>query len=127
MIICKGKFNIDVYKITVHICVCSDNHSTTKAVNRIIKKYNEESYNHPCYGIVFCPDEDTSQNYLFLSIQDLNINTITHETDHIRNYVIQHAAIEEKDDSREASANLNGYINEKVFQFLDRKNIKYTS
>lgn len=125
MIISRGRFKIDIYRITIYIYICSDSEDTTKQANKIIRKYKEEEYTHPSEGLVFCPDDDTSINYLFLSVEDLSVNTITHETDHIRNNIIDHCAIVESDDARETSANLSGYINEKVFKFLQKKDIKF--
>lgn len=125
MILSRGKFRIEMYRITIFIYICPDSIDTTKEANKIIRRYKEEEYKHPSHGMVFCPDDDTSINYLLLSAEDLNVNTITHETDHIRNNVIDHCSIVETDESRETSANLSGYINEKVFQFLQKKGIKF--
>ena len=127
MILHKGKFKIDLFNIKVNIYICEDAEDVTLESNKFLKKHKEKLITFPCHGLVFCPDDDMSTNHLFLSLNGLSVNTITHETDHIRNNIIDYCSIIETDDGRETSANLSGYINEKVFQFLQKKgiNIKY--
>lgn len=124
MIIAKGKFKVELFGMTVFIIICDDEQSTTVEVNKVIKKYKETPFNHPCHGIVFTPDENLTYNYLFLSARNLTVNTITHETDHVRSNIIEFCSITEND-NKETSANLSGYLNEKVFRFLEKKNIKF--
>lgn len=127
MVIKKGSFKIDVYNYKVYIYICDNDDSLIETANKIIDKYKEPRIAHPCTASVFTPDLDLNICYLFLHQNDLGVNTITHETDHIRNYIIDLHSLTENTDSKEASANLNGYINERVFRFLVKNNfeIKY--
>ena len=75
--------------------------------------------------LYFCTNKNHRKYYIILSLKDLDVNTITHETDHLRNFIISFNSILENDDAREASANLNGYINERVFKFLDKYKIPF--
>ena len=126
MIIAKGKFTVDIYKMTVFIFICPNPWEVTREVNKLIRKYGEEEIEYNCHGVVFTPNDDLSLNYLLLSAEDLTVNTVTHETDHLRTNIIDYCSLVETSESKETSANLNGYINEKVFQFLQKKNINFT-
>lgn len=117
-IIKRTKFKIDLYNATVHILLCKNAELMLEEANKIIKKFGEDIMEHPAEGISFTPDIKGSDYYLFFCPEYLSVNTITHETDHIKNYIMDFYGINENNDSREVSANLNGYINQKVFKFL---------
>ncbi len=116
----RGKFNIDVYESVVHVYICKNQDSVFKVANRIIRRYKEPKsvLDRPVKGACFSPDLAPCTYYIWLCLEYLDVNTITHETDHIRNYILDFCSIAENNDSKEASANLNGYINEKVFSFI---------
>lgn len=124
MVIKKGSFKIDIFNAVVHIYVCIDAESMVEVANKVIIRFKEEPINYPCEGLTFSPDLKGGTYYLFLYKDGLLINTITHETDHLRNYIMDYHSIAENNDSKEASANLNGYINEKVFKFLYKNNFE---
>lgn len=119
MIIKKTKFKIDLYGATVHITLCKNADVMLEEANKVIKKFGEEIMDHPAEGISFTPNTKGNYYFLFFCPEYLSINTITHETDHIRNYMMDYYGINENNDSKEVSANLNGYINQKVFKFLN--------
>lgn len=120
----KVSFKVDIFSVKVSLYLYDTDDSMVIGCNRIIKKHGEEPMQHQCHGITFAPDDDGSIYYIFLSLESLDINTITHETDHIRNYIMNYFNISQDLDSNETSANLSGYINEKVFSFLKQYKIK---
>lgn len=127
MIVKKGNFKIDVFGAIVHVYLIDTNENMVVQANRIIKRYKEDPVDYPCAGLSFSPDIKGGTYYLFLSCESLDVNTITHETDHIRNYIIDYYNIDERNDSNEVSANISGYLNEKVFKLIKSANreIKY--
>lgn len=122
----RGYFNIDVYKVKVNIYICEDSKKVTEKVNAILKKAKDKdriSFN--CKGYTMNTESNQNVYHLLFSVKDLDVNTITHETDHLRNFIINFNSIIEDNDAKEASANLNGYINEMVFKFLIKNNIPF--
>lgn len=120
----KGKFLLDMFKATIFIYICEDSDCTTKQANRIIKKFKEEIFTYKVEGTVFSPDQDRNLNYLFLSQEGLTYNTICHEIFHLTDNIIEHYSLVDKEDGKETSAIISGYLGEKIFQFLGKKNIK---
>ncbi len=126
MIIKKTKFKIHLYGAIIHVIICDDAESMLIEANKVIRRYKEEEYKHHAEAITFAPNLKGDTYYAWFCPEYLTINTITHETDHLRNYIMDFYSIGEKNDSKEVSANLNGYINEKVFKFLNANGqIKY--
>lgn len=120
---------MDIYKIGVSIHVCDDEKEVLLEYKRLAKKHNEhkeaDDTNYEMSGCVFNPDDSPYTFYLLLSRNNLDVNTITHETDHLRNYIMDVLSLYEDSEAKEASANLNGYINEKVFRFLKNSKIPF--
>lgn len=119
-ILSKGNFTIDIYESTIHVYICKDQDTLFRVANRIIKRYKEPEsiLDRSVKGACFSPDIAPCTYFIWFCPEFLDVNTITHETDHIRNYILDFCSIAENNDSKEASANLNGYINEKVFKFI---------
>jgi len=122
MIIKKGSFKIDMFGAVIYIYLLDTNENMVAQANRIIKRYKEKLIDFPCHGLTFAPDLKGGTYYLFLSCESLDVNTIAHENDHIRNYILDYYVIDEQNDSNEISANMAGYINEKVFKFIKSAN-----
>lgn len=118
-IIKRGSFKIDVYGAVIYIILCKDSDSMLIEANKVIKKFKEETMQHSAEAITFAPNLRGGTYYAWFCPEYLSVNTITHETDHLRNYIMSFYDIDENNDSKEASANLNGYINQKVFKFLN--------
>jgi hypothetical protein len=122
----KGSFKIDVYGAIIYMILCKDAESMLVEVNKTVRKFKEEEMFYPAEGVTFAPNARGGTYYIWLCPEYLSVNTITHETDHLRNYIMAFYGINENNDSKEASANLNGYINQKVFKFLStHSQIKY--
>jgi hypothetical protein len=118
MILRKRSFKIDVFGAKIHMYMCANSDAIVTVGNRIIKRFHEEPVTYEVAGLTFNPDEQPDTVYLFISPEHLDVNTITHETQHILNYIIDYYAIDEQNDSNEVASNLSGYINEKVFAFV---------
>ncbi len=114
----RGKFKIDVYDSTIHVIICKDVESIVIEGNKVIKKFKEEIVDCNVHALTFSPDLKPRTYYIWLCPDSLDINTITHETDHLRNYILDFNSINENNDTKEASANLNGYINQMIFRFI---------
>lgn len=125
-IIRKRSFKIDLFGATIHMYICKDSDAIRTVGNRIIKSYDEEPIDYDVAGLTFNPDDKLDTVYLFLAPEHLDVNTITHETQHIICYIKDHYGIDEKNDSNEVLANLSGYINQKVFEFIKASGFTYT-
>lgn len=66
------------------------------------------------YGYAVSPG-NLKDYCIFYRKENLGVNTITHEVSHITDFILSERGVE---DSGEAKAYLNGYINEKIFDFL---------
>lgn len=121
----RGNFRVDVYGSIIHIVVCKDADAIQVEGNKVIKRFKEELVTYPVQALTFSPDLKGGTYYVWFCPQHLDINTITHETDHLRNYILDYCAVNETNDSKESSANLNGLINERVFAFLNRNGFEF--
>lgn len=122
-VICKGSFELDIYKCTVDVIVVSNSKEVTNKARQIFKKGGGELDSEDAsHGYAIALD---SKYYIILALEGLTVNTIAHEIDHIRWYVMKGGGISaDSDDTTEVSASLSGYITEKVFQILTNNSIK---
>lgn len=117
----RGSFSIDLYKVDVEMYIMftdTDIAFQAKSLQRRHGFDTSDVRDEACgYALTFTNNPGVF--YLVLSMESLDVNTITHETDHIKNYIISHVGINEDPDGvNETSATLNGLINERVFRFL---------
>lgn len=119
-LLAKGSFKVELYGVTVNIYVMATIKEVATKVKQLCKKIGltyQDILSEACgYTATF-----TTEPYYFhvvYCIECMDVNTITHEVDHLRKYILEHAGI--VDD--EASAILSGYLNEKVFEFLRKNN-----
>lgn len=118
----QGSFKIDVFNVKVNIIVLETSQDVNAKVKELSKKHKTHHLDETAYaGYVLSFDLNTY--YLLLSKNHLTINTVTHETDHLRNFILGFNSIVENE-ARETSANLNGYINQMVFKFFKKNNIE---
>jgi hypothetical protein len=117
-VIKKRSFKIDVFGAKVHMYMCANAEAIVTVGNKIMKKFGEEPIDFSVAGLTFTPDQSLDTVYIFLCPEHIDVNTLTHETQHILHYIMDYYNIEEQSDSKEVSANLSGYINEKVFAFV---------
>ena len=118
----QTKFKIDIYDVVVKIIVAKTPTDVNEQVKKLCKKHKDlhnDDTPYAGYTITF----DNKTYYLLLSEDSLSYNLITHETDHLRTFILKHISVS-LNEIDEYSANLNGYINQKVFNFLIKHNYK---
>lgn len=122
----KGVFKLSMYKVTVNIYIVDVMREVSETMRKLHKKYkldysdvNPEACGYTCTF----PNYNPNVYYVILCRESMDINTITHEVDHLRNFILDDQGITETDYNKEVSANLAGFLNEKTFQFLQKNNI----
>lgn len=124
-IIKRGTFILDMYKLVVEIYVMKSSEELVTKVKQLCRKYRvgEKDVQEGATGYTLTFSENPGVFYVLFSLGAIDVNTITHETDHLRTYMLQYQGV---GGNEETSANLNGYLNEKVFRFLEKNNILIT-
>lgn len=122
----RATFILDMYKLDIELYIMATNKDVPYKAIQLCKKYKADTSDvkEGAVGYVLTFPKAPGVFYIVLSAESLDINTITHETDHLRSYILQHQGIPQ--DGDETSANLNGYINEKIFRFLYTHNFPIT-
>lgn len=120
----KGVIKIGIYETTIEVIVVETAEDVVPYVNKIVKKHKgeEEDEDSVCNGYAILVEEDPLKGYLLYCAESLSVNVVTHETDHMRKYILDFKDIED----HEASANLNAYINQEVFRFLKKAGFEIT-
>lgn len=116
----KGKISIDLYDVDIEIYVVVLAKHVADKIKQLCKKNKT--------GVEGVKDEACGYTASFLDgifhvilcIECMDVNTITHEADHLRHFIMEYRAITDE----EASATLSGYINERIFKFLKQANIE---
>lgn len=119
----RSTFKIDVYSSEVTVTIVTTTTEASNMARYILRKLKMESdsVEKKVYGYTI---QKGRVGHIIFAAEELNINTVTHETYHMTEYIEQfHGLVQ--DDNKEASANINGFLNEKVFQALDELDIKY--
>lgn len=122
-VIKRGTFILDVHKVVIEIYVMTTIKEVPRKVIELSKKYgcdHSDIAMDACGYTATFPTVHSGTFYIILSVEDLSVNTITHETDHLRAYILEYLGLTEA----EESATFNGYINEKVFRFLTKNDLK---
>ena len=79
-----------------------------------------QSYKSPAAHLVPRVPDDMKNYYVFYSLDSLNANIIVHEITHLVDFILEERAIENEG---EAKAYLTGYISEKVFDYVLKRNL----
>lgn len=119
-VIAKTSIYMGIYMIRIDIYVMSTPKDVGNKVKQLCKKNNDTIVgvvDEAC-GYTASFTKDAGVFHLLYSVDCLDINIVTHETDHLRSFIMEYKDIHDE----EASANLNGYLNELVFKFLRSKN-----
>lgn len=118
-----AKINVGVYDTTIHLYLVETDADVTPQMKKILKKHKAEAEDWDmslsddlCNGYAFLSLVDPLQGYLVYSKESLTVNLLTHETDHMRKFILDFKDIED----HEASANLNAYINQEVFRAIKK-------
>lgn len=124
-VIKKGTFSIDMYIARIEVHVMATAKDVSVKVRQLCKKYKvcHKDVVKEAYGYTVTFSSAPRTYYLILSQDGLTVNTISHEIDHLRNYVLEYQGIETGGYNNETSANLNGYLTERIFRFLTQNNI----
>lgn len=124
-VVARGSFKIDIYETIVYITVVKEPSDVAPKAKQVLKKNGMDQdvvIDDECHGYTVCIDTGKLAGHIILSKNDITVSNITHETDHLKNYILDFKMIKE-DENKEASANLNGYINQKLFDFLIKKDL----
>lgn len=112
----KFEIKIPIYDCTCKIIIDKD---IVKTINNYGKKKKWEKHDYNVHGLAVNPD-NMKEYYIFYAIDSLNINIIVHEITHLVDYILEDRAIE---NMGEAKAYLAGYISEKVFDYILKRNL----
>lgn len=118
----RTSFKIDIYDVVVKVIVLKTSGDVLNYVKQLHKRHKDvhtDNFEYSGYTITF----DNSVYYIIFAEDNLSYNLITHETDHLRAFILKHISVN-LNEIDEYSANLNGYINQKVFNFLIKNNFK---
>jgi hypothetical protein len=112
------KFEID---IPIYNCKCKViiDKDIVKTINRYAKKNKWEKHDYNVHGLALSTD-DMKDYYIFYALDSLNVNIIVHEITHLVDFILEERAIENEG---EAKAYLTGYISEKVFDYILKRNL----
>lgn len=114
----RKQLKIPNYNCTIHIMVTDE---IVKEANKLFKKYKApHRWKDAVEGTLIT--DDLQDYYLLLNTEYLTYNTITHENFHAAMHITKDRGIFEE----ESQAWLNGYINENVFKFLEKKKFTIT-
>jgi hypothetical protein len=119
----RTTFKVDVYDCSVHI-ICTD--KVKASVNRYCKKYDKDDkgINFEPDGFFFRPTEFIHSYYIWLDINNLTNNALSHEKSHLVDAILQDRKIRPHGEQR---AYLEGYISEKIAAFFEyqENNLKF--
>lgn len=118
-VLAKDSVYLDLYKVRVDIFVMNTTRDVVLKVRDLCRRNgdpNPPALGEACgYTTVFT--KDPAAFTIIYCSECMDINIVTHETDHLRHFIMEYKGI----DDEEASANLSGYLNEIVFKFLRSK------
>jgi hypothetical protein len=116
----RYKFSIDIPILDAKIIIifCKD---FAKTFNRVCKKEKAELELEGGEDAVSIILEDPTKYYIIYNIDKLGYNVLTHEVHHITHYIAEYRNMLE---DTESMAWLNGFINEKVINFVHKKNLE---
>ncbi len=121
----RGKIKIGIYETVINMIIVPEDIRVVQQVKKILKKHKSEidadlDGGLICNGFAILLEQDPLIGYLIFSMESLTVNVVTHETDHMRKYILDFKDIED----HEASANLNAYINQEVFRFAAKSGLE---
>ncbi len=116
----KFKIQIPIYECTCHIII-SDN--IEKVINRYakLKKWEKGATieeGEEVHGLA-TSNGDTKNYYLFYSLNSVTVNSLTHEISHTVDDILSNRSIQDG----EARAYLVGYISDKIFDYVFKKQL----
>lgn len=108
-------------QIPIYNCVCKIviDKDIVKTINRYGKRNKWEKHDYNVHGLAVST-ENMKDYYIFYALDSLNVNIIVHEITHLVDFILEERAIENEG---EAKAYLTGYISEKVFDYILKRNL----
>lgn len=114
------EINISPYVCVLWLIITNDPHHECASMNQ---KYKNLGLVWPDDAAAWTEDRFYNGNYLavvFDAKLGLDVNTIAHESIHIKNAVLRHAGIKHDFDNDEAEAYLTGWIAEQIYKAWKR-------
>lgn len=109
------KINIPVYDFKCNVII-DDN--IDAVIDKYMKKHGMPRGTDECHGMAIVTP--LKQYYIFYDLQSCTPNVISHEISHMVDYLLEEHDIEKVGESR---AYLMGYMVEKVFDYILKKNL----
>lgn len=108
-------------KVPIYDCVCKViiDKDIDKTINKYAKKNKWGPHNYKVHGLALNP-ENMKEYYIFYALDSLNVNIIVHEITHLVDFILEDRAIENE---AEAKAYLTGFISEKVFDYILKRQL----
>lgn len=118
----RTKIKIDLYDVDIEVFIVNTSADVSYKTKQLCRKNKVgiEGVRDEACGYTASFPLSSGIFYLVLCMECMNVNTITHEADHLRAFIMDYRGMEDE----EASANLSGFINEKIFKFLKNSNIE---
>lgn len=123
-----AKIKVGVYDTIIRLVIVENNEAVAPYGKKVFKKHDDgtETFGVEdgviCAGLAILVESEPLLGYLIYSKDSLSVNTITHETDHMRKYILDYKEVED----HEASANLNAFINQEVFRQIQKWGFQIT-
>jgi hypothetical protein len=114
----KLTFKVPIYEFGCEVIFTDD---ILVEINKLHKKKKIEPLDSPVYGYAI-HGVFNDKYHLFYRLKDVNINTLSHEISHLIDFVFEDRGIEPA--TGEPRAYLTGYITEKIYDFVCRKQIQ---
>jgi hypothetical protein len=115
---CKFTIKVPVYNFNCSV-VFTD--SVVDTANKQTKKYNLEPLTNDVYGFAMGTNT-VHQYFLFYDVNDITMNTISHEISHLIDFVFTDRGVDPQ--TGEPRAYLTGYITEEIYDYIIRKKLQ---
>lgn len=118
----SGSVYVSIYKVRIDIYIMVTSKDVAYKVRQLCRKNKVSTvdvFDEAC-GYTATFNEDPAVFSVIYCMDCMDINTITHETDHLRAFIMDYKAIS----GDEESATLSGFLNEEIFKFLKKHNIE---
>lgn len=118
------RIQIPIYEQDLHICVFK---TVKKAHDFLLKKNIDCEFDDNDFEstkAITVNDLGTDGIILIITEEDLTYGTISHETDHIVEYMMKYVGIKKTEASAEAFSYLNGYLVKTISTIIKAKGYK---
>ena len=109
------RFIVPIYDMEVRIVILDEGED----FHTVFPKLPKDSVDSD--GVAHCLVDDTGRSNIIIEREYVDFDTITHEVYHLTLAIINNAGLVQSDDSEEAYAYLNGYLNGQVIKSIVKK------